>query len=141
MNIREGEKTHVLVRCPEFKPDNKVWMAASYEREVDTNGKKKYLCSGSWWLECIPYQFNEELLGTKDDPKDIKSLQWGDKCLIWHVTDGWRKCIFVGFNREMAYPWQVIMEPTVDEILAMGPDKTMAYAGTVLKVLKEDDKA
>ena len=109
MEFKENEL--VLVRRPETKANDLKWKVASYERTMESNGRKKHLCTGTWWLECIPYKLNEELLGTTDDPKDIKSLRWGDRILALHCTDGWVEGIFNRLDADMMYPWNVILKP------------------------------
>ena len=126
MAFKENEL--VLVRRTEFKPDAMKWKAASYERMQESNGKVKYFCTGTWWLECIPYKLNEELLGTEDDPKDVSSLKWGDRVLVWHCVDGWVEGLFHSLVPEMAYPWNVILKPKNGSNLEV-------YAGKMLKIL------
>ena len=131
MAFKENEL--VLVRRPETKVGDMKWKAASYERTMESNGRKKHLCTGTWWLECIPYHLNEELLGTEDEPKDIDSLQWGDRCLAWHVVDGWRECIFHSLIKEMNYPWQVILKPNPKEGKSGNVEM---YSSSMLKIVK-----
>lgn len=59
---------------PQFKPFDKVLVRASDEQEWEcslfshiTEGGY-YACVGSWWLQCIPYEGNEHLLGTAINP-------------------------------------------------------------------------
>jgi hypothetical protein len=131
MAFKENEL--VLVRRPETKAGDMKWKAASYERTMESNGRKKHLCTGTWWLECIPYKLNEELLGTEDEPKDIDSLKWGDRCLAWHVVDGWRECIFHSLIKEMNYPWQVILKPNPKEGKSGNVEM---YSSSMLKIVK-----
>lgn len=131
MAFKENEL--VLVRRPETKAGDTKWKAASYERTMESNGRKKHLCTGTWWLECIPYKLNEELLGTEDEPKDIDSLKWGDRCLAWHVVDGWRECIFHSLIKEMNYPWQVILKPNPKEGKSGNVEM---YSSSMLKIVK-----
>ncbi len=131
MAFKENEL--VLVRRPETKAGDMKWKAASYERTMESNGRKKHLCTGTWWLECIPYKLNEELLGTEDEPKDIESLKWGDRCLAWHVVDGWRECIFHSLIKEMNYPWQVILKPNSKEGKSGNVEM---YSSSMLKIVK-----
>ena len=58
----------------QFKPFEKVLVRASDEQEWEcslfshiTEGGY-YACVGSWWLQCIPYEGNEHLLGTAINP-------------------------------------------------------------------------
>lgn len=131
MAFKENEL--VLVRRPETKVSDMKWKAASYERTMESNGRKKHLCTGTWWLECIPYKLNEELLGTEDEPKDIDSLKWGDRCLAWHVVDGWRECVFHSLIKEMNYPWQVILKPNPKEGKSGNVEM---YSSSMLKIVK-----
>ncbi len=131
MAFKENEL--VLVRRPETKAGDMKWKAASYERTMESNGRKKHLCTGTWWLECIPYKLNEELLGTEDEPKDIDSLKWGDRCLAWHVVDGWRECVFHSLIKEMKYPWQVILKTNPKEGKSGNVEM---YSSSMLKIVK-----
>ena len=96
----------VLARMPEFKQDDKKWVAASFDRMKENGGRKLYLCSGVWYLQCIPYHLNEEILATEDNPKDLTHLSWGMDCLfhysnkkqipfrIPHVTTGYTPSLY-----------------------------------------------
>lgn len=56
----------------QFKPFDKVLVRDIDENEwecslfshIDEEGY--YVCVGSWWMQCIPYEGNEHLLGTKN---------------------------------------------------------------------------
>ena len=136
MKTRDHENDHVLVRCPEFKPSFKKWMAASYERKEISNGKSKYLCSGTWWLECVSYQFNEELLGTTLNPKEISSMKWGEKCLAWHDEDGWREGVFISFNeKDIHRPWMVVLKPQSDS-----KDEFEVYRASTIKLASQEEQ-
>ena len=59
----------------QFKPFDKVLVRACDEQEWEcsffshiTEGGY-YACVGSWWLQCIPYEGNEHLLGTTNKPQ------------------------------------------------------------------------
>ena len=73
----DAEKKQVvdLKECP-FKPfekvlvrdyDNDVWRASFFSHTRETLGR--YATTGLVWKQCIPYEGNEHLLGTKDSPK------------------------------------------------------------------------
>lgn len=55
----------------QFKPFDKVLVRARDEQEwvcsifSHITEEGYYVCVGSWWLQCIPYEGNEHLLGTK----------------------------------------------------------------------------
>ena len=60
---------------PQFKPFDKVlvrendaslWRAGFYSHELDG----KYCVCGNYYPQCIPYEGNENLLGTTDKPKE-----------------------------------------------------------------------
>lgn len=61
---------------PQFKPFDKVLV-----RDRDTDEWKcnlfshinidgYYVCAGTWWKQCIPYNGNEHLLGTTNKPEE-----------------------------------------------------------------------
>lgn len=59
----------------QFKPFDKVLVRDIDENEWEcslfshiTEGGY-YACVGSWWLQCIPYEGNEHLVGTKNKPQ------------------------------------------------------------------------
>lgn len=45
-----------------------IWRPAIYGF---TNSKKHYIIGGSYWMQCIPYEANKELLGTTNDCDDF----------------------------------------------------------------------
>lgn len=59
----------------QFKPFDKVLVRDLDEHEwecslfshIDEEGY--YVCVGSWWMQCIPYEGNEHLLGTTKKPE------------------------------------------------------------------------
>lgn len=59
----------------QFKPFDKVLVRDLDENEwecslfshIDEEGY--YVCVGSWWMQCIPYEGNEHLLGTTKKPE------------------------------------------------------------------------
>lgn len=59
---------------PQFKPFDKVLVRDIDENEWECDlfshidEEDYYVCVGSWWLQCIPYEGNEHLLGTKNKP-------------------------------------------------------------------------
>lgn len=63
----------------EFKPFEKVlvrddyggtWEPDFFSRKAGNDVELKYMCLTTVWKFCIPYEGNEHLLGTKDDPED-----------------------------------------------------------------------
>lgn len=61
---------------PQFKPfdkvlvrdrDDKTWRCDIFSHLGD-NGDT-FICLSSWWRQCIPYEGNEHLFGTKINPK------------------------------------------------------------------------
>lgn len=64
----------------EFKPFDRVLVRANNEykwqvdffshyEEDDNCMFPRYICIGSSWHKCIPYEGNEHLIGTTDAPK------------------------------------------------------------------------
>lgn len=59
----------------QFKPFDKVLVRDLDEDEWECSlfshidEEDYYVCVGSWWMQCIPYEGNEHLLGTKTNPK------------------------------------------------------------------------
>lgn len=58
----------------QFKPFDKVLVRDSDEQEWECNlfshidEEGLYYCVSSWWVQCIPYEGNEHLLGTAINP-------------------------------------------------------------------------
>lgn len=110
----------VLARMPEFKQDDRKWVAASFDRMKESGGRKLYLCSGVWYLECIPYHLNEELLATKDDPKDLMQISWGMDCLVADdLSEEWQEALLVGFDKTSAYPWIALQKTAIEQNLEL----------------------
>ncbi len=64
-----------IIQKPEFKPFDRVlvrdedvetWMC-NFFSHLDKDGDP--VCSNGHWHQCIPYEGNEHLLGTNNDPK------------------------------------------------------------------------
>ena len=59
----------------QFKPFDKVLVRDLDEHEWECSlfshidEEDYYVCVGSWWLQCIPYEGNEHLLGTTNNPE------------------------------------------------------------------------
>lgn len=62
----------------QFKPFDKVlvrdrndgkWGCDFFSHIAEDN---RYICIHSWWKQCIPYEGNEHLLGTTNNPKNEK---------------------------------------------------------------------
>ena len=63
----------------EFQPFEKVlvrddyggiWEPDFFSRKAGNDVELKYMCLTTVWKFCIPYEGNEHLLGTKNDPED-----------------------------------------------------------------------
>ena len=62
-----------------------------------------YRCCNMWWLQCIPYEGNEALIGTADAPEEKKTDGWnvGDKVEVRCGDDGkWYGGEIVKLNTE-----------------------------------------
>lgn len=64
---------------PQFKPFDKVlvrdedaeeWETAHFSHIQNYNGYTIYVANNIRWLQCIPYEGNEHLVGTTDKPKE-----------------------------------------------------------------------
>lgn len=59
----------------QFKPFDKVLVRDIDENEWECSlfshiyEEGYYVCVGSWWMQCIPYEGNEHLLGTTNKPE------------------------------------------------------------------------
>lgn len=110
----------VLARMPEFKPDDRKWVAASFDRMKESGGRRLYLCSGVWYLECIPYNLNEEILATDNTPKDLTHLSWGMDCLVADdISAEWQEALLVGFDKTSAYPWIALQKSAIEQNIGL----------------------
>ena len=77
-------KDWVLVRDDE----KEKWKLDIFSHFVD-GVSFPYICVGSYYDECIPYEGNEALLGKKDAPEEKKTDGWkvGDKVEVEYDTD------------------------------------------------------
>ena len=85
-------KDWVLVR----DTNNNLWKLDIFSHLVE-HGLAKYVCLGSWYKQCIPYEGNEHLLGHSDPYVAPFNPQTGDfvyvrsayeHILIWHSIEG-----------------------------------------------------
>ena len=81
--VSYGHKLALEIKVPDnksqFKPFDKVlcrdsntdvWKANLFSHEKQGMGYPYYVCGGSSYTQCIPYEGNEHLLGTTDKPKE-----------------------------------------------------------------------
>ena len=62
---------------PQFKPfdkvlvryDEKMWWRCTIFSHYGNDSKFKYICSNGAWPYCIPYEGNQELVGTTNKPE------------------------------------------------------------------------
>lgn len=61
---------------PQFKPFDKVLVRDNDDKKWDCdifchlgNKERIFICIRNWWRQCIPYEGNEHLLGTKNKPE------------------------------------------------------------------------
>lgn len=118
----------VLARSPEFKPSDRKWTVCTFDREKKSAGGTAYLCSGVWYLECIPYLCNEELLGTDAEPKDYASLDWGSRVLVSDSLDGeWKEALLMGYVEGEQFPWTVVERDAAVQALFNGKNPELFF--------------
>ena len=111
----------VLVRRPEFKPDDRTWIVSTFDRLKEAGGKRTYLCGGVWYLDCIQYRYNEELTGTDGEPKAIQSLKWGELVQAANEPQGpWLEAVLLDFTEGNVLPWTVLCRNAAEEALKSG---------------------
>lgn len=85
----------------EFKP--KEWVLTRDDDDEDWKlnifshkGEDCFCCVSSVWCQCIPYEGNEHLLGTTDDPEEKlkEEFKFGDKVKCF-TGDEWVDGLFV----------------------------------------------
>ena len=128
----------VLARSPEFKPSDRTWTACTFDREKKSASGTAYLCSGVWYLECIPYLCNEELLGTDAESKDYASLDWGSRVLVSDsLKDGWKEALLMGYAEGEQFPWIAVERDEAVQALVKGKSPELSFC----RYLKELDAA
>lgn len=64
---------------PQFKPFDRVlvrdedaeeWETAHFSHTQNYSGNTEYIANNIRWLQCIPYEGNENLVGTRNKPKE-----------------------------------------------------------------------
>ena len=96
----------VLVRDNE----NQEWKANLFSHEC--THVKAYVCSGFTWNFCIPYEGNEHLLGTTDDPTPPEpEFHWGEKVMVHdEIQDGEEPAIYLCETGHAVLPHMVIIK-------------------------------
>lgn len=84
-NQRDWSEFTAQETKPQFKPfdrvlvrdfDGQEWKC-NFFSHISEGGD--YVCVSSWWLQCIPYEGNEHLLGTKITPMcDMKKKKYNE---------------------------------------------------------------
>lgn len=94
----------VLVR----DKNTKVWVIDIFEKYEDSISGFCYKCMTSLWKQCIPYEGNEHLVGTTDDPEKYdknKNTLFGIKLEPGYVLEFERGKMGVLFPiREIGFP-------------------------------------
>ena len=81
--------------------DHRTWSINFYERKC---GEKHKCLTPERWSQCIPYENNEHLLGTTDNPTPPEpEFKWGDKVEVRDKGTPWHKAIFVEKTLEGNY--------------------------------------
>ena len=120
----------VLARMPEFKPDDRKWVAASFDRlKKSRAGSAMYLCSGVWYRECVPFFLNEEILATSKEAKKMEDIRWGMKCLVSNALaeDGWKEAVLASVDENSAYPWNALAKEDIDSALEEGKPVQLSH--------------
>ena len=82
----------VLVR----DTDNQKWRCGFFSNIIDEGTRPMYRATESVWHQCIPYEGNEHLLGTKDSPTPPEpEFKFGDKVEVSNDRIDWYKAIYL----------------------------------------------
>ena len=85
----------------EFKP--KEWVLVrdgkndNWHLDIYSHMDDDYICVGNNWMQCIPFEGNEHLLGTSDSPEEKlkEEFQFGDKVKYCTGDDEWVDGLFI----------------------------------------------
>ena len=79
--------------------ENQCWQADIFSHCIGDDGDI-YICISGTWSQCIPFEGNERLVGTSDNPIPPEpDFNLGDKVEV-RISDGqkWIKAIFTGYD-------------------------------------------
>ena len=83
----------VLVR----DTDDQLWRACLFSH-METQSEHPYKAILSSWVQCIPYEGNEHLLGTADSPtppEPEQNFKFGDKVEVSVLGDKWYEAVYL----------------------------------------------
>ena len=78
--------------------DTQHWYAAFYSSNDSEAPEFPYRITGGTTVkQCIPYEGNEHLLGTTDNPTPPEpEFKWGDHVVVWNDScEEWQKALFL----------------------------------------------
>jgi hypothetical protein len=103
----------VLVRCTE----NQAWSAAFFSHEQHSEDGLGYVCNGMSWDYCLPYEGNEHLLGTTDDPMQPEpEFKFGDKVNVRDsIHARWYRAAFLKNLDDKDFRYLVILEEAIQD--------------------------
>ena len=106
----------VLVRAT----DEGVWTASyfSHYQMSYTNDTSYITINGIPWTYCLPFDGNEKLLGTTENPTPPKpKFKWGDEVQVRdYDNEKWKDAIYVGDSTD-CYKYPAIKEGSKDTYL------------------------
>lgn len=100
-------KEWVLVR----DEDRDTWKLDIFSHFVD-GAAFPYICVGSYYEECIPFEGNEHLLGTTDAPEEKpeeEEFKFGDKVKYCTGDGEWVDGLFVKKDDDDSLPYLVFL--------------------------------
>ena len=92
-----------------------TWSINFFERKCG----EQYKClTPGRWMQCIPYEGNEHLLGTTEDPTPPKpEFKWGDKVEVRNYdNEPWETAVFIRY-RNSALQYQVMIMTKDEDVV------------------------
>ena len=95
--------------------DEAEWRAVFFSRYEKSSMKAHYITTGDMhYNQCVPYEGNESLVGTTDNPKEPERFKFGDKVQVSNYGKEWFNAIFFRYSISKEYPYKVITEESMD---------------------------
>ena len=108
----------------EFKPFDRVLVRSNNEykwqvdffshyEEDDNCMFPRYICIGSSWHKCIPYEGNKHLIGTTDAPEEGWKPEKGDIVAVSNSGEIWFIGVFTGY-KDTRSPYAAVCSSSVE---------------------------
>ena len=84
------------------------WKARHFSHYCESDTYVYKTTDGNGWLQCIPFEGNEHLVGIYESPEKKEKLEFGDKVMVRNNHAPWIKAIFIAYDPDNnGYNYQV----------------------------------